>query len=316
MRRSGFTTRSKTIPRNPSPTRCSSTLTSDTEASPALPSPARGGSAPREIGVKASEEFLGQRDDDARRASHVAESVLVLVLGHLADEFGAVGAQASDSVVDAFDCKHDAPEAQRVRRCDRRFDLDQFWIAKLRSSPAIAGATIYFGRWDAYLDAVDTATGREKWRFKTGYRILSSPAVVEGTIYFGSMDGIFYAVDTKSGQERWRFKTNERLRSSPAIQNQTVYFGGDDGQVYALDAETGQEQWRVKTRGPIISSASITYGIAYFGCADGHLYAVNVRTGKRKWKFNAPFGWMRSSPAVASGMIYFGSDDGNLYALH
>src|SRR5947208_9558254 len=79
-----------------------------------------------------SEEFLGQRDDDARRAAHVAESVLVLVLGHLADEFGAVGAQASDSVVDAFDCKHDAPEAQRVRRCDRRFDLDQFWIAKLR----------------------------------------------------------------------------------------------------------------------------------------------------------------------------------------
>jgi len=82
--------------------------------------------------VKASEEFLGQRDNDARRASHVAESVPVLVLDHLTDEFGAAGAQASDSVVDAFDCKHDAPEAQRVRRGDRRFDLDQFWIAKLR----------------------------------------------------------------------------------------------------------------------------------------------------------------------------------------
>src|SRR3954451_23234075 len=78
--------------------------------------------------VNASEEFLGQRDDDARRASHVAESVHVLVLGHFADEFGAVGAQASDSVVDAFDCEHDAPEAQRVRRCDRRFDIDQLWI--------------------------------------------------------------------------------------------------------------------------------------------------------------------------------------------
>src|SRR6478672_7177893 len=77
-------------------------------------------------------EFLGQRDDDARRASHVAESVHVLVLGHLADEFGAALAQASDSVIDAFDCKHDTPQAQRVRRCDGRFDLDQFWIAKLR----------------------------------------------------------------------------------------------------------------------------------------------------------------------------------------
>jgi hypothetical protein len=29
--------------------------------------------------VNASEEFLGQRDDDARRASNVAESVFVLV---------------------------------------------------------------------------------------------------------------------------------------------------------------------------------------------------------------------------------------------
>jgi hypothetical protein len=85
------------------------------------------------------EEFLGQRDDDARRPSHVAESIPVLVLGHLADEFGAVGAQASDSVVDAFDCKHDAPEAQCVRRSDRRFDLDQFWIAKLRQlKPPVA----------------------------------------------------------------------------------------------------------------------------------------------------------------------------------
>src|SRR5258706_11679214 len=82
--------------------------------------------------VDASEEFLGQRDDDARRASHVAESVLVLVLDHLADEFRAVGAQASDRVIDAFDCKHDAPEARRVRRSDRRFDLDQSWITKLR----------------------------------------------------------------------------------------------------------------------------------------------------------------------------------------
>ena len=53
--------------------------------------------------VNASEEFLGQRDDDARRASHVAEPVSVLVLGHLADEFGAVGAQVGYGVVDIFD---------------------------------------------------------------------------------------------------------------------------------------------------------------------------------------------------------------------
>src|SRR5689334_1169486 len=82
--------------------------------------------------LNASEEFLGQRDDDACGASHVAESVHVLVLGHLADEFGADGAQASDRVVEAVDGKHDAPESQRVRWCNRRFALDQLWMAKLR----------------------------------------------------------------------------------------------------------------------------------------------------------------------------------------
>ncbi len=92
--------------------------------------------------VLASGEFLGQRDDDGRRASHVAESVLVFVLGHLADEFGAVGAQASDSVVDALDCKHDAPQAQRVRRRDRRFELDQFWIVFIHRITPISGIDV------------------------------------------------------------------------------------------------------------------------------------------------------------------------------
>src|SRR5215204_5532101 len=80
-----------------------------------------------------SEELFSQRYDDAPWTPHVAQPVQVLVLGHFAEEFGAeVGAHASHSLLDAFDCKHHAPQAQRVRRCDRRFDLHQFWIAKLR----------------------------------------------------------------------------------------------------------------------------------------------------------------------------------------
>src|ERR671920_781370 len=87
----------------------------------------------RDEALNASEELFGQRYDDATWTPHVAQPVQVLVLGHFADEFGAeVGAHASDGVLDAFDRKHDAPEAQSVRRRDRRFDLDQFGIAKLR----------------------------------------------------------------------------------------------------------------------------------------------------------------------------------------
>src|ERR671921_2884696 len=91
----------------------------------------------RDEALIASEELFSQRYDDAPWTPHVAQPVQVLVLGHFAEEFGAeVGAHASDSLVDAFDCKHHAPEAQRVRRCTRRFDLNQFWIAKLRQLKA------------------------------------------------------------------------------------------------------------------------------------------------------------------------------------
>src|ERR687898_2506134 len=91
----------------------------------------------RDEALNASEELFSQRYDDAPWTPHVAQPVEVLVLGHFADEFGAeVGAHRSDSLIDAFDCKHDAAEAQRVRRCDRRFDLHHFWIAKLRQLKA------------------------------------------------------------------------------------------------------------------------------------------------------------------------------------
>jgi hypothetical protein len=82
--------------------------------------------------INASKEFLGQRDDDARRSAHIAEPVHVFVLRHLADQFTAVGAQAGDRVIDVFDCKHHAPQAQRVWRRDGRFDLNQFGMVKLR----------------------------------------------------------------------------------------------------------------------------------------------------------------------------------------
>jgi len=44
----------------------------------------------------ASADLFGQGDDDARGAAEVAEQEDALVLRHLAEEFGAVGAQTGD----------------------------------------------------------------------------------------------------------------------------------------------------------------------------------------------------------------------------
>ena len=54
---------------------------------------------PLSRGRLASADLFGQGDDDARGAAEVTEQEDTLVLCHLAEEFGAVGAQAGDGVM-------------------------------------------------------------------------------------------------------------------------------------------------------------------------------------------------------------------------
>ena len=49
-------------------------------------------------------DLFGQGDDDASWAAEVTEQEDALVLCHLAEEFGAVGAQAGDGVMDVDAC--------------------------------------------------------------------------------------------------------------------------------------------------------------------------------------------------------------------
>jgi outer membrane protein assembly factor BamB len=54
-------------------------------------------------------------------------------------------------------------------------------------------------------------------------------------VYFGADDGYVYAVEAATGKKSWKYKTpGIWMRSSPAIANGAVYFGCDDGYLYAL----------------------------------------------------------------------------------
>src|SRR4051812_2540225 len=51
--------------------------------------------------------LLGKPDDEALGAADVGQPIRVLVLHHFADQFGAVGAQARDDVVETLDGEHE-----------------------------------------------------------------------------------------------------------------------------------------------------------------------------------------------------------------
>jgi outer membrane protein assembly factor BamB len=212
-------------------------------------------------------------------------------------------------------------------------------------SAAVAQGMVYIGSLDGYLYALDAATGKRIWQFKTQAQPLSPPALAAGTLFVGSTEGILYALHARTGYTRLRFRTRERLQDSPVVANGLVYFPSG-GQIYAVAADArefpGQyefqlvwaqlwiwqfpvprppsqpgSRWRFSPRQPpggLLSAPAVAPEAFYVGDTAGYLYARDALTGAGLWQFQAG-GALMAAPVVIGPRVYFGATDGVLYAL-
>lgn len=102
------------------------------------------------------------------------------------------------------------------------------------SAPAINDRLVLIGSRDKHLHAIDRATGKAAWTFKTGGRVEGSPIVFSDGVVFGSADGRLYAANLADGTELWQLDLGESLVASPSFGGQHVVVGGDKGTVFAL----------------------------------------------------------------------------------
>ena len=192
------------------------------------------------------------------------------------------------------------------------------------SSPAVWESTVYFGSGDGNVYAVETDSGKLKWKFQTNDVVHSSPAIAEGVLYIGSWDSYLYALDAATGGEKWHFKTGEDpaihnhvgIQSSPVVADGTVYFGCRDSNLYAVDAKTGKQKWFFSTKGSWVNNSPVVYGgKVYFGQSlPGFFHAVDAKTGALSFSLDTKVP-VFSSAAIANGVLYFGTFDGKLTAL-
>ncbi len=175
------------------------------------------------------------------------------------------------------------------------------------SSPAIGiDGTIYFGD-GKYVSAINSLTGKIKWRYETSGIVGSSPALGrDGTIYVGSGDNCLYAINPDNTL-KWKHCTSGTIWiSSPAIgADGTIYIGSTDDTLYAVHPN-GDLKWKFGTIGDIESTPAIGKdGTIFFGAGDMEraVYALNP-DGSLKWR--APVGThIRSSPAIhPDGTVY------------
>ena len=164
----------------------------------------------------------------------------------------------------------------------------------IHTSPAFDNNTFYIGSWDTFIYAIDAATGKEKWTFKTReqpvYHILegiqASPTIADSTLFIGARDGYFYAINANTGALKWKyFNDNAWVLTTAAVQNNTVYFGTSDTyKLLTLDTKTGTEKFHIQANGYIYASPVIAGNSLFFGDFTGQVFAVDLSTSEKSFQ--------------------------------
>lgn len=250
----------------------------------------------------------------------------------VADPDGAVAMFRGDA---ARLGRYDAPPIRQFGGLQWRFVTE----GPVRSTPVVAGGTVYVGSSDGHLYAIDLDKGDGMWSFDAGSSISSSPAIAYGLVYFTARDNALYAVERSTGRLAftvetgpdtawaWGHESADLWTSSPAVSGDVVVFGSGDGGVYAVDARTGRARWTYRTGGRVRSSPAIRDGRVYVGSMDGSVHVIDLESGaaiaradtEGRDLFSGDFGFDRrsiqSTPAVTEDGFYVGAKDGFLYAF-
>ena len=185
----------------------------------------------------------------------------------------------------------------------------------VRSSPAVADGTVYFGSNDGNLYAVSLQEGAEIWRFPTGNLPHSNPAVADGTVFVGSEDGQCYAIDAKTGQERWRFAIGPDA-DSPAVMDGTVIICGGEQMrrsLYAINGRDGTERWRFSNDSSWFTAHAVA-DTRVFLTTGSYVSALDLHSGEERWRMTTE-DHIGEGIVVASDTVY-ANDSGRLLALN
>ncbi len=196
-------------------------------------------------------------------------------------------------------------------------DINPIWKFKcedeIRSTPAVAGGTVFVGAYDNNLYALSSRDGALRWKYPAADGIGASPFVYKDTIFIGSADANLYSIHANTGRLNWRYTAEGPIYSSPRAAFDHVFFGSDDSFMYAVNTSSGRVSWKTNAFHPVRSSAHVVDDLVFFGTEGGYVFCLDL-AGEVKWQFQARRA-VTSTPAVDEGLVFVGSIDNTVYAL-
>jgi len=235
---------------------------------------------------------------------------------------GRVFAMDSDAVVSAFD----VATGGRAWEVETQAENDR--STNVGGGIAEDGGTLYAATGRAEVLAMETATGKIRWRSKLPNAARSSPTVAEGRIFVATLDDQLVALAADDGKRLWAQQAASAATrvlglGAPAYSDGLVVAGFGSGDLLAMRGASGTVAWgdslasaRGRTsmvdlstiRGlPAIKDGSV-YAIGYGGL----MLALDLRSGRRLWERDVA---SSESPWLAGDWIFIVSQDAKVAAI-
>ena len=180
----------------------------------------------------------------------------------------------------------------------------------------------------SYLLAVDTKTGRNKWKADRGKgrQSYTTPFVVQtpagAELVVNSSERVD-AYDPRNGTLLWHVGgSNQFPIPVPTFNDGVIYMsrGYRSGPYMAVrpggrgDVSASHVLWQVPTGAPYISSLVYDAGLLYMASDVGAVSAIDAATGRRIWQERVN-GLFSASPVAGDGKIYFASETGEVIVV-
>ena len=205
------------------------------------------------------------------------------------------------------------------RRCRGRWRCGGGTRRRTRSSrrPPSPTARSTSGRWTAHLHAVDLATGKARWQYRTAGpdRRSRRPACATASSSSATSKASCTRSMPRRARPAGRSRPGARFKSSPNCRGRLVYIGSYDQHLYCLDRPP-PARWSgsLQTDGPVHATPALDAGMVYVAGCDEQLRAIDAATGRQRYA--VPLGaYAGASAAIRDGHAYVGTFGNEVLAI-
>ena len=195
--------------------------------------------------------------------------------------------------------------------------------ARFVTPPLFVRDTVLAGADDGCLHALESTTGKTRWKYKAGESIHSTANWVEvdgergcGIVVISQENGIVHCVDLASGKARWTSPPVERCDASPGVGSNFIAFGSCAAALHFVSAAKGEmlATLALGADGQVAGGVAVSGDQVFAGTLGGMIVCADVKKGI-VWTNQIAKGEAFATPAVTADRVVAGANDGFVYCL-